>query len=105
MRVAPEITRDTVRMNGGVDDPAAQIRSYLIENFLLGQADGLDDGSSLLDTGIIDSTGVLEVVAFLEETFDIKVDEEDLVASNLDTVRDLARFVARKQGVGAEALG
>ena len=93
---------------GGPDvigERAKQIRAYLVENFLLGQADGLDDASSLLDSGIIDSTGVLEVVAFLEETFGVKVDEEDLVAANLDTVLDLARFVARKQGVGAEARG
>jgi acyl carrier protein len=44
-------------------------------------------------------------VAFLEETFEIKVDEEDLVAANLDTVQDLARFVARKRAVGAETFG
>jgi acyl carrier protein len=89
----------------GVGEMAQRIRSYLVENFLLGQADGLDDASSLLDSGILDSTGVLEVVAFLEETFEIKVDEEDLVAANLDTVQDLARFVARKRAVGAETLG
>jgi acyl carrier protein len=88
-----------------VAEMAHRIRTYLVENFLLGQADGLDDASSLLDSGILDSTGVLEVVAFLEETFEIKVDEEDLVAANLDTVQDLARFVARKRAVGAETLG
>ena len=89
----------------GVGETAQRIRAYLVENFLLGQADGLDDASSLLDSGILDSTGVLEVVAFLEETFELKVDEEDLVAANLDTVQDLARFVARKRAVGAETLG
>ena len=89
----------------GVGERAHRIRAYLVENFLLGQGEGLDDESSLLDSGIIDSTGVLEVVAFLEETFAIRVDEEELVASNLDSVQNLAAFVARKQGVGARAQG
>jgi acyl carrier protein len=57
----------------------------------------LDDEMSLLDSGIIDSTGVLEVVQFIEEQFGIQVKDEELLPENLDSVGRIARFVERKQ--------
>lgn len=81
------------------------IRGYLIESFLLGDDTGFDDDESLLDSGIIDSTGVMEVVAFLEEHFSIAVDDEELIADNLDSVNRLARFVAHKLAAGSNGAG
>jgi acyl carrier protein len=75
---------------------APRIRGYLVDSFLLGDDDGFGDDDSLLDGGIVDSTGVLEVVAFLEESFGISVDDEELVADNLDSVTALSAFVQRK---------
>lgn len=73
-----------------------QIRAYLVENFMLGQDGGFGDEESLLGAGIVDSTGVLEIVGFLEKTFRIELQDEDLVPENLDSVRNLVSFVDRK---------
>lgn len=75
-----------------------QIREFVIENFLMGDASSmLKDGESFLETGTIDSTGVLEVVTFLETSFELKVDDKDLVPENLDSVDNLAKYVLRRK--------
>ncbi|MGH9211587.1 MAG: acyl carrier protein [Acidimicrobiales bacterium] len=81
----------------GVDDVAGRVRGFLVETFLLGDDDGFRADESLLDAGIIDSTGVMEVVTFLEDSFGISIDDDELVADNLDSVDRLAAFVGRKQ--------
>ena len=75
-----------------------QIRSFVTSNFYVPDAASLGDATSLLDQGIIDSTGVLEVVAFLEATFGIKVEDDELLPENLDSIERLAAFVGRKNG-------
>jgi len=73
------------------------ISTFIKENFLMYQEGSpLDEEASFLDEGIIDSTGVLEIISFLEQTFHIKVEDEELVPENLDSVVRLARFVERK---------
>jgi acyl carrier protein len=79
-------------------DTRAQIKDYIVENFLFGDAEPLkDDGMSLLDNGIIDSTGVMELVAFLEGDLGLSIQDEELVPENLDSVDNLVNFVTRKQ--------
>lgn len=76
----------------------AKIREYIIENFLFGDTAPLtDDTISLLDEGIIDSVGVMELVAFLEQDFGLTVEDEELIPENLDSVENLAGFISRKQ--------
>ena len=74
------------------------IRDFIVENFLFGNKDAsLGDEDSFLQKGIIDSTGILELVSFIEEKFGIKVEDDDLLAENLDSIRRLADFVVRKR--------
>jgi acyl carrier protein len=73
-----------------------QIRSYIIDNFLFGDDSGLDDSDSFLESGIIDSTGILEVIGFLEEKFSIKVNDEELIPENLDSIVNLINYLGRK---------
>lgn len=73
-----------------------KIRKFIIENFLFGSGNNLGDDDSFLDKGIIDSTGVLELVAFVEEQFGIKVADEELIPENLDSVNNLVTFVDNK---------
>ena len=74
-----------------------QIRSFIIENFLFGEMDcRLSNDDSFLDQGIIDSTGVLELVMFLETTYGISILDDELVPANLDSVNNLIRFISRK---------
>ena len=76
-----------------------QIRGFIIENFLFGDAEPLtDDAVSLLDNGIVDSVGVLEMVAWLEQNHGLKVEDQELVPENFDSVERLTRFVERKNG-------
>lgn len=72
------------------------IKEFVVENFLFGNDDGLNDDSSFLDEGIIDSTGVLELVTFIEETFKIKVEDEDMVPENLDSILNVAKYIEKK---------
>jgi len=73
-----------------------QIRDFIVQNFLFGDAGKLDDSASMLDKGIIDSTGILEVVQFLEDTFKISVLDEELLPENLDSVTNIAAYLDRK---------
>lgn len=74
-----------------------QFKRFMSSNFVLpGDEEGLRDDASLLEEGIIDSTGVLNLVMFIEETFGIEVKDEELVPENLDSVNKLVAFVQRK---------
>ena len=73
-----------------------KIRDFIVENFLFGSDDGLDDSSSFLEQGIIDSTGVLELVEFLEEEFNIRVEDEESIPENLDSIANVASYIERK---------
>ena len=77
-------------------DIREQVRDFLVEQFLLGDATGLDTAASLLATGVLDSTGVMELVLFLEETYVFQVADEEMLPENLDSVDNIVRFVARK---------
>ncbi len=78
-------------------DTVATIRTFIFENFLFDAEEGdLQNDSSFLDQGIIDSTGVLELVEWLEDEFNVSVDDEELIPENLDSVNSLAAFIALK---------
>ncbi|MDO9170151.1 MAG: acyl carrier protein [Methylobacter sp.] len=78
------------------------IRQYILENLLFTEDEqALQDSDSFLDSGIIDSTGVMEVILFIEESFDIKVNDDEMLPANLDSVNNLAVFIHRKQAVAA----
>ncbi len=79
-----------------------EIRVFLAQNFVLGaDLDRLPATASLIETGLIDSTGVLELVAFLEETYDISIADSELVPENLDTIESIVRFLGEKRQAGS----
>jgi len=75
-----------------------KVREYIAENFLFASdtADLPSDGS-FLDMGIIDSTGILEIIFFIEEEFGIKVQDNEMLPENLDSVNNIVRFVEARQ--------
>jgi acyl carrier protein len=78
------------------------IRFFIIENFLYGQDDkGLKDDVSFLANGLIDSTGVLELVSFVEERYGISVKDDELIPANFDSVDNLSDFIKKKKKNGA----
>jgi len=84
-------------------DVAQKVHDYLVESFMLGHGNGLEASQSLLESGMIDSTGVMELVMFLEKTFEIQVADEDLVPENLDTINSIVQFVQRKTAVKSKS--
>ena len=80
-----------------MNDTRRDLRHFIVETFLFGQAAGLTDETSFLDQGIIDSTGILELVAHLEKAYNIKVKDEELIPDNLDSINAIAGFLAKKQ--------
>ena len=75
------------------------IRNFIVENFLFGDTGvPLGDEDSLLQKGLIDSTGILEIVSFIEEKFGIAVEDDELVPENLDAINSIAKYILRKQG-------
>jgi acyl carrier protein len=80
------------------DQIRAEIRQFVVENFLMGDASAmLEDHESFLESGTIDSTGVLEVVMFLESNFGFEVSDVELLPENIDSIDNQVRFVLRKQ--------
>jgi acyl carrier protein len=73
-----------------------EIRKFIADRFLFGDDNELKSDMSLLEAGIIDSTGVLELISFLEEQFKIKVDDDELVPENLDTIASICVFLGKK---------
>lgn len=74
------------------------VRDYILENYLFtDDQNALHNDDSFLEKGIIDSTGIMEVIFFLESDFGIQVDDEDMVPENLDTVSSIVAFVHRKR--------
>lgn len=73
-----------------------KVRAFVIENFLFGNDEGIKDETSFLDQGIIDSTGILELVSFVEEEFSISVEDEEMVPENLDSINNVVAYLERK---------
>jgi acyl carrier protein len=74
-----------------------QVRTFVTTNFYVADPSSLNDTASLLDRGVIDSTGVLEVIFFIEETFGITVEDSEMLPDNLDSIERISNFVARKK--------
>lgn len=77
---------------------AEQLRAFILENYLFGDGSRMpEDTDSLLGGGVLDSTGVLELIEYLEAQFDIRVEESETLPENLDSVAGLTRFIAAKR--------
>lgn len=81
------------------NDVKKTVKEFLSDRFMIGRSiDSLKDSDSMLGKGIIDSTGVLEVVGFIEETFGFTIEDEELIPEYLDSVNNIVAFVTRKAG-------
>jgi acyl carrier protein len=85
-----------------MQDIKAAARRYILENFLMGDAGvQLQDGQSFLDHHIIDSTGFIELVTWLEDEWKIKIQDEEMIPENLDSLDNIERFILSKKGAAA----
>ena len=72
------------------------IRKFIVGNFLFGEEDQLELEADIFDKGIIDSTVVIELVSFLEETFEISINDEELILENLSSLKNIGEFLLQK---------
>ena len=80
-----------------MSDTKAKVRAYIVENFIMsGNADHLKNSDSFMETHVVDSTGFLELVTFLEETYGFAVLDEEMVPENLDSLDNIDAYVQRK---------
>ncbi len=75
---------------------ASSVKQFIIDNFLFGDSKKLKEDTHLLDKGIIDSTGVLELVAFIEDNFNITVKDDELVQDNFSSLNAIEKFLQSK---------
>ena len=81
----------------------ARVRGFIVSNFYVPETQKLSDDESLVEGGIVDSTGILEVIAFIERDFDLHVEDAEAIPANLDSIKNIVAFVAAKQERGAAA--
>ena len=80
-----------------MDSLESKIRSFIVDNFLFGEGENdLGNEDSLLENGLIDSTGILELVAFIQQAFEIAIRDDEIVPDNLDSIDKISTFVRRK---------
>lgn len=74
-----------------------ELREFIVENFLFGDTEThFSDSDSFMDAGIIDSTGILEVITFIEENYNVKVEDDEILPENLDSLDNLDNFINKK---------
>jgi len=84
-------------------DYSSKVREFVVENFLFSDGEVLKEDTSFMEEGIIDSTGILELVFFLEENFGISIEDHELIPENMDSLQSIAGFLARKVNAGSPA--
>jgi acyl carrier protein len=80
-----------------MSDLKQSLREFVTENFLFGVQTPFSDDDSFMDTGIIDSTGTLELIMHLETEYGVTVEDDELVPENLDSIDNLSRFITAKR--------
>jgi acyl carrier protein len=79
------------------DDLEKIINEFVVSNFLFGDDTLVSPETSFIEGGVIDSTGILELITFIEDTFQFKIEDHEIIPENLDSIRKLAVFIARKR--------
>ena len=75
-----------------------RVRRFIVDTFLYGDEKGLSSETSLTEAGIVDSTGILELISFLEKAYSITVEDEELIPENFDSLQQIAQFIRSKVG-------
>jgi len=73
-----------------------KIRSFIVDNFLFGDGSSLTNDTSFLEERIIDSTGILQIISFIEEEFDIRINDDEILPENLDSLSNISAFLNKK---------
>jgi acyl carrier protein len=80
-----------------------EIKNFVVENFLFGEDKGLTYNSSFIKEGIVDSTGIMQLVSFIQDQYRIAIEDEELVPENLDSIEKVSAFIESKRGLPGAA--
>ncbi len=81
-----------------MQDIKSQVRSYIFDNFIMsGDSGDLKDGDSFMERHILDSTGFIELITFLEQAFGVRVEDDEMVPENLDSLNNIENFLRKKK--------
>lgn len=78
-----------------------RVRGFILESYFVGDPEELTDDVSLLDTGYVDSTGMMEIILFLEREYAIHIEDHETIPDNLESISKIAAFIARKHSAAA----
>jgi acyl carrier protein len=81
----------------------SELRKFIVDNYLFGRDSGFGDGESFMERGIIDSTGVMELIAYIEQRWRVAVEDDELLPDNLDSLEKLEHFVGRKLAASGQS--
>ena len=76
------------------------VRTFLLDNFVMGSDVTIADDASFMEGHILDSTGFIELISFIEETFEVKVEDEEMLPENFDSLANIENYLARKRASG-----
>jgi len=76
--------------------PVNTVKEFIVENFLFGEEGQIELETDFFEKGIIDSTGVIELVSYIEETFGISIDDDELIPENLSSLKKIGEFLQQK---------
>ena len=79
-----------------MDDIGTTVNKFISKNFLFDESKSVPENDSLLGSGVIDSTGILELIAFLEQEYNVKFEDSELVAENFDSINKIKAFISKK---------
>jgi acyl carrier protein len=79
-----------------IEEIGTTVSKFISKTFLFDEGKKIDENVSLLGTGVIDSTGVLELISFLESTYGLKFDDDELIAENFDSLEKIKTFISQK---------
>ena len=79
-----------------MDQQKELVKNFIVDNFLFGDEEKLKDDTDFFRSGIIDSTGIIELVGFIESSFPVKVEDEELVVNNFSSLNNVSAYLDRK---------
>ena len=99
MKLTQDATRDSEEQGQKMNNVQQRMKQFVVENFYVSDPSDIREDTSLISTGLVDSTGMLEVIAFLESEFGISVRDQEMSPENLETIGRIAAYVQRKRTV------
>ena len=89
---------EILKSNLTKEDIVTNIKDFIVQNFMFGNdSEGINPDDSFMENGIIDSTGILELIEYSEETFGISIDDSELIPENLDSLNNISNFILLKR--------